>query len=735
MHHVKVEREWAGRKLTLETGKLAKQADGAVIVRYGDSLVLATVVHSKHTIDRDFLPLFVEYRQKFYAAGKIPGGFFKREGRPQDKETLSARQIDRPIRPLIPSHMRNEIQVFVNVFSADGENDPDILGVIGSSAALAISPVPFDGPIASVRVGMVGGEYIVNPTFEQLEESSINLVVAGTDEAIVMVEGGSLEVSESDMQGALELAHAEVKKVVGMINELVAEFGASEKLDLSLPELPEGLLDRVESAYGARLREAVRIQGKQERSEAISAIKDEALEALAEDYPDDTGAIKGIFKDIEKAEMRRRIVEDGVRADGRNVDQVRPIWCETSVLPRTHGSAVFTRGETQALAAITLGSTSDEQKIDALEGETWKSYMLHYNFPSFSVGEVRPIRGPGRREIGHGALAERAIEPVIPVDEVFPYTVRIVSDILESNGSSSMATVCAGSLALMDAGVPLKAPVAGVAMGLIKENDQFVVLTDILGVEDHLGDMDFKVAGTREGITAFQMDSKIGAVPTAVLTEALGKAKTAREHILGEMSKELATARPDLSDYAPRIVMVKVPQDKIGEIIGPGGRVIRRMQEETETKIDINDEGTVKISGVSQDGVDTARTMIENMIREPEVGEVYEGPVKSITAFGAFIEFLPGRDGLCHISELEHGRVETVEDVVKMGDMVKVKVIGVDDSGKVRLSRRALLPRPEGMPPEDERRRGGGGRGGGRGGRDSRGGRGGDRNRSRKPRS
>jgi len=731
MHHVKIEREWAGRKLTLETGKLAKQADGAVIVRYGDSLVLATVVHSKHTIDRDFLPLFVEYRQKFYAAGKIPGGFFKREGRPQDKETLSARQIDRPIRPLIPSHMRNEIQVFVNVFSADGENDPDILGVIGSSAALAISPVPFDGPIASVRIGMIAGEYVVNPTFEQLEDSSINLVVAGTEDAIVMVEGGSLEVSESDMQGALELAHAEVKKIVGAINELVAEFGASEKLDLSLPDLPDGLGERMESGYGSRVRDAVAIQGKQERMERISAIKEEALEALAEDYPDDAGAIKGIIKDMEKKEMRRRIVEDGVRSDGRNVDQVRPIWCETSVLPRTHGSAVFTRGETQALAAITLGSTSDEQKIDALEGETWKSYMLHYNFPSFSVGEVRPIRGPGRREIGHGALAERAIEPLIPADEVFPYTVRIVSDILESNGSSSMATVCAGSLALMDAGVPMKAPVAGVAMGLIKEGEKFVVLTDILGVEDHLGDMDFKVAGTLEGITAFQMDSKIGAVPTQVLTEALGKARTAREHILGEMAKELSSERPELSEFAPRIVMVKVPQEKIGEIIGPGGRVIRRMQEETETKIDINDEGTVKVSGVSQVGVDAARTMIENMIREPEVGEVYEGPVKSITAFGAFIEFLPGRDGLCHISELEHGRVETVEDVVKMGDMVKVKVIGVDDSGKVRLSRRALIPRPEGMPPEDERRGGGGSRGGrsggGRGGRDNRGGRGGPR--------
>ncbi len=730
MQHVKIEREWAGRKLTMETGKLAKQADGAVVVRYGDSVVLATVVHSKHTIDRDFLPLFVEYRQKFYAAGKIPGGFFKREGRPQTKEILSARQIDRPIRPLIPSHLRNEIQVFVNVLSADGENDPDILGLIGSSAALTMSPVPFDGPVASVRVGMLGGEYVVNPTFDQLEESSVNLVVAGTEDAIVMVEGGALEVSESVMQGALELAHAEVRKIIGAVNELVSEAGKAEKLDAAEQERPEGLVERIERDYGSRLREAIRLTGKQERSDAITAIKDEAFEALEGDYPEQAGVIASVFKDIEKTEMRRRIVEDGVRSDGRSVDEVRPIWCETSVLPRAHGSAVFTRGETQALAAITLGSTSDEQKIDALEGETWKSYMLHYNFPSFSVGEVRPIRGPGRREIGHGALAERAIEPLIPVDDAFPYTIRIVSDILESNGSSSMATVCAGSLALMDAGVPMKSAVAGVAMGLIREKDRFVVLTDILGIEDHLGDMDFKVAGTREGITAFQMDSKIGAVPTDVLAEALSKARTAREHILGEMSKELPGPRPELSVYAPRIVMVRVPQDKIGEIIGPGGRVIRRMQEETETNIDIDDEGIVKISGVSQDGVEAARTMIENMTREPEVGEVYEGPVKSITAFGAFIEFIPGRDGLCHISELEHGRVEKVEDVLKMGDMVKVKVIGVDDNGKVRLSRRALLPKPEGAPDDDRR---GGGRGGRSGGRDSRGR--GDRGRPRKPRS
>ena len=690
-----VQMEWAGRPLTIETGRVARQASGAALVKYGDTMILAAVTHTDEPVDRSWLPLFVDYREKFYAAGKIPGGFFKREGRPQTKEVLSARQIDRPIRSLLPSHMRNEVQVQIIVLSADGENDSDTISIIGASVALGLSPVPNDGPVSAVRIGLVGDDFIVNPTFAQLEESVLNLVIAGTDEAIVMVEGGANELSEEKMQQALELGHEEIRRSLKLQNELLSKFPV-ERFEVPLPELPDGLEDRVESTFAQRIRDALQIRDKQERADTMSAIKAEAKETLAEDYPDCEKVISGLIKDIEKREMRASVLDRGVRADGRSLDEVRPISAEAGVLPRVHGSALFTRGETQVLAALTLGSSSDEQKIDALEGESWKSYMLHYNFPPFSVGEVRPIRGPGRREIGHGMLAERAIEPVIPTEDVFPYTVRLVADVLESNGSSSMATVCSGSLALMDAGVPVKAAVAGVAMGLIKEGDRYAVLTDILGVEDHLGDMDFKVAGTKNGITGFQLDSKIGAIPTNLLSEALGKAKTARLHILEKMDEALAAPREDLSRFAPRIVMLRVPQSKIGEIIGPGGRVIRGLQEETSTSIDINDEGIVKVSGTDPDGVERARETIELMIKEPEVGEEYEGVVRSITDFGAFIEILPGRDGLCHISELEHGRVGCVEDVVKMGETVKVKVIGVEDNGKIRLSRRALLPKPPG---------------------------------------
>jgi len=726
----KVEREWAGRTLSIETGRLARQAGGATLVQYGETVILATATISKHEIERDFLPLFCEYREKFYAAGKIPGGFFKREGRPQTKEVLSSRLIDRPVRPLLPSHMRNEIQVYVNVLSADAENDPDILAIIGASAALSISTAPFDGPIGAVRMGLRDGEYLVNPTFEELEESRLNLVIAGTDEAVVMVEGSALEISDAEMQRALELGHEEIRKVIALERELFSKLDIV-KMEIPPVKVPEGLEERVRGAYEARVREAVRMHEKQARAEALDAVKDEAVEALSEEYPEHAAAIGDILHDIEKSAIRTMILNEGVRADGRKPDEVRPITCETSVLPRTHGSALFTRGETQALAVMTLGSSRDEQKIDALEGESWRSFMLHYNFPSFSVGEVRPIRGPGRREIGHGNLAERALQPIIPSDEIFPYTIRIVSDILESNGSSSMATVCAGSLALMDAGAPVKAAVAGVAMGLVKEGERYTVLTDILGLEDHLGDMDFKVAGTREGITAFQLDSKIGAIPAELLNEALGKARTARLHILDVMDAALPAPRPHLSKYAPRIVMVRVPHDKIGEIIGPGGRVIRKLQEETGTSIDIDDEGVVKISGDTQEGVDTARETIELMTKIPEVGEIYEGTVRSITDFGAFIEFLPNRDGLCHISELEHHRVGKVEDVLKLGDVVKVKIIGIDDSGKVRLSRRALMPKPEGAPEGHGEDRSGrpprertGARQGGRGSGRSRGGRG-----------
>jgi polyribonucleotide nucleotidyltransferase len=691
----RVEMEWAGRPLTIETGRVAKQAAGSALVRYGDTMILAAVTYTKDPIERDFLPLFVDYREKFYAAGKIPGGFFKREGRPQTKEILSARQIDRPIRSLLPSHMRNEVQVQIIVLSADGENDSDTISIIGASTALALSPVPNDGPVSAVRIGYVAGEFIVNPTFAQLEESALNLVIAGTDEAIVMVEGGANELPEETMQQALELGHEEIRRSLKLQQELISHFPV-ERFEVPPPALPEGLEERVVSMCESRIAEALEAHEKQDRGDAISAIKAEAKEALAEDYPESGKLISGLIKDIEKRLMRQAVLDRGVRADGRSLDEVRPISAEAGILPRVHGSALFTRGETQVLAALTLGSSSDEQKIDALEGESWKSYMLHYNFPPFSVGEVRPIRGPGRREIGHGMLAERSIEPVIPSEDVFPYTVRVVADVLESNGSSSMATVCSGSLALMDAGVPVKAAVAGVAMGLIKEGDRYAILTDILGVEDHLGDMDFKVAGTKNGITGFQLDSKIGAIPTNLLSEALGKAKTARLHILERMDEALASPRPELSQFAPRIVMVRVPQSKIGEIIGPGGRVIRGLQEETNTSIDIDDEGIVKVSGTDPDGVQRARETIELMVKEPEVGEEYEGVVRSITDFGAFIEILPGRDGLCHISELEHGRVGCVEDVLKMGETVKVKVIGVEDNGKIRLSRRALLPKPPG---------------------------------------
>jgi polyribonucleotide nucleotidyltransferase len=714
--------EWAGRQLTIETGKLAKQAPGSAVVRYGDTIILATAAYSKKEIDRDFLPLFVEYREKFYAAGKIPGGFFKREGRPQTKEVLSSRLIDRPVRPLLPDHMRNEVQVVVNVLSADGENDSDTLGIIGASVALTLSGVPFTGPIGAVRMGKVEGEFIVNPTFDQLETSTLNVVVAGTEDAVVMCEGSALELPEEDMQRALEIAHGEIRRVIALQNKLTAD---QTIIPFEVPPKTyvDGLEERVRGTYAARVKDVVRMGDKHERGDAFDAIKEEAREALAEEFPEQAGAIGEILRSIEKAEVRSMILNEGKRADGRGHSDVRQITCEPSVLPRTHGSAVFTRGETQALAVATLGSSSDEQKIDALEGESWKSYMLHYNFPPFSVGEVRPIRGPGRREIGHGALAERSIQPVIPKEEVFPYTIRIVSDILESNGSSSMATVCAGSLALMDAGVPIKAAVAGVAMGLVKEGDRHAILTDILGMEDHLGDMDFKVAGTRTGITGFQLDSKIGAIPADLLNAALMRAREARLHILDAMDATLGEARPTMSPYAPRIVMIRIPTDKIGEIIGPGGRVIRKLQDETETKVDVDDEGVVKISGQSDEGVNAARETIELMTKDPEVGEIYEGVVRSITDFGAFIEFLPGRDGLCHISELEHHRVGKVEDVIKMGETVKVKVVGIDDNGKVRLSRKALLPKPAGARSDDRGARpSGGDRGRPSGRRDDRGG-------------
>ncbi|MEW5875296.1 MAG: polyribonucleotide nucleotidyltransferase [Candidatus Zixiibacteriota bacterium] len=699
----RIQFEFGGRPFSFETGHVARQANGSVIVRHGDTMVLAAVVATKEPPpDRGFFPLSVDYREKAYAAGKIPGGFFKREGRPSEKETLSARMIDRPIRPLFPKGYKNEVQVHVVVLSSDQQNDADVLGICGAAAALAISDVPVEGTIAGARVGRVNGAFVINPTLEQLEESDINLVIAATRDDVIMVEGGCMEVSEADMTAALEFGLGEVGRLISAIEELRAKVG-KPKAGFAPPEPNVELETAVRELCEPRVRDANQITDKAGREDAIDAIKKDVLAALAERFPEQERAIGDIFGNIEKDDLRRRVLVEKRRADGRDPDTVRQINAEVGLLPRTHGSSLFTRGQTQSLTAITLGTKMDEQRIDDLLGESSKSYMLHYNFPSYSVGEVRPIRGPGRREIGHGALAERALQPVIPNEEVFPYTIRVVSDILESNGSSSMATICAGSLALMDAGVPVKAPVAGIAMGLIKQDNQYVVLTDILGVEDHLGDMDFKVAGTSTGITAFQMDLKIKGLPFDILREALQKARTARLHVLDRMAATLSAPRPELSPYAPRILIFQIKVDKIGAVIGPGGKNIRAITEQTGAKVDIDDDGTVIVASVDQDAGETAKRMILSLIEEPELDKVYEGKVRRITPFGAFVEIIPGTDGLVHISELDHGRTEKVEDICKVGDSMTVKVIEIDPEGKVRLSRRALIPRPEGMPEEEPR--------------------------------
>jgi polyribonucleotide nucleotidyltransferase len=691
--------ELGGRLLTIETGKVAKQASGSVTVRYGDTVVLVAAVASQIAkTDLDFFPLTVDYREKLYAAGRIPGGFFKREGRPNEKEVLSSRLIDRPLRPLFPKTFRCETQVHANVLSSDQENDSDILALIGASAALLVSDIPFTRAVSAVRVGLLDGEFVLNPTFAQLEESDLDLVVAGTSDSVVMVEGGSREISEAVTVEALRFAHDAIVKINAIQDELVRVTG-KPKRPVPVLEVAPALRSRIEERYTARIRKANAIPDKQERQATIDAIRDEALAELATEFPDSALDIVATISELQRRDLRRAVLEEGRRADGRGPADIRAISCEVGILPRTHGSALFTRGETQALVVVTLGTTIDEQKIDELEGQRWKSYMLHYNFPSYSVGEVRPIRGPGRREIGHGALAERAIEPVIPSDDTFPYTIRVVSDVLESNGSSSMATVCGGSLALMDAGVPLKSPVAGIAMGLIKEGDRVAVLTDILGVEDHLGDMDFKVTGTRDGITAFQMDVKIPGINFEIFNEALEKARVARLKVLEAMALTLDQARTELSVYAPRITMIKVAPDKVREIIGPGGRTIRSITEQTGAQIDIEDDGTVKICSYDSVNGHRAEEMIRALTEDPEIGRVYRGKVRRIVNFGAFIEILPGRDGLCHISELDHHRVARVEDVVREGDIVEVKVIGIDSEGKVKLSRRQAMPPPDDMGP------------------------------------
>ncbi|HEX9971387.1 MAG TPA: polyribonucleotide nucleotidyltransferase [bacterium] len=689
----KKEMNVGGKNLSIETGKLAKQANGAVIVKYEDTVILATAVASKKPLEKiDFFPLSVEYREKAYATGKIPGGYFKREGRPNDNEILTARLIDRPIRPLFPDNFRNEIQIIVFVLSSDKENDPDVLGLIGASAALSISDIPFNGPIAAVRVGKIGSEFIVNPTYSELESSDIDLLIAGTEESIVMVEGESREISEDDMIQALELGHNQIKTIIKLQQDLIAEC-AKPKMTIEIPAPDENLISQVHALAASRLEQIVNIQEKAERSQALSDLVDELKTKLEEQYPESDSVIVHELEDIEKKLVRNMILEENRRLDGRKPDEIRPISCEIGLLPRTHGSSLFTRGQTQALAVTTLGTKMDEQKMDALEGEFYKSYMLHYNFPPFCVGEVKPIRGTSRREIGHGNLAERALKNIIPGDSIFPYTVRVVSDVLESNGSSSMATVCAGSLSLMDAGVPVKDAVAGIAMGLVKEGDRIAILSDILGDEDHLGDMDFKIAGTAKGITAFQMDIKISGISLEIIRQALAQAKLGRQHILEIMNQTISKPKAELSSYAPRIISMKVDNEFIGMIIGPGGRNIRDIIEKTGAAIDINDDGIVTIASVDPEKGMMAKNLIEDIIRQPEVGAVYTGKVKRIVTFGAFVEIMPGKEGLLHISQIEHQRVNRVEDVLKLGDEVQVKLLKIDDQGRLDLSRKVLLER------------------------------------------
>ena len=686
-----VEKQFAGRTLRLESGRLAKQAAGSCLMQLGETVVLATVTVSDNVSTLPFFPLTVEYREKTYAAGKIPGGFLKREGRPSDEEILSARVTDRSVRPLFPEGFKNEVQIFIYVLSADQENDADVLGVTAASTALSLSKVPWNGPIAAVRVGRVEGAWVLNPTFQQLEFSDVDMIVTGSAESIVMVEGGTLELSEADIVKGLEVAHQGIQELVALEKELVSELG-QPKMEWTKVEPPAELVARVKALAEPRISEALNLAVKAERTQALAALKHTIQEQLAAEFPDNGKDISNVIEEIEYHTMREQVLSRGERVDGRDLDTVRPVSCEVGVLPRTHGSSLFTRGQTQALVTATLGTVSDEQRIDSIDvpQETTKSFMLHYNFPPFSTGEVKMVRGVSRREIGHGALAERALQALLPAYEAFPYTIRIVSDILESNGSSSMATVCGGSLALFDAGVPMTGACAGVAMGLIKEGKRVAVLTDILGTEDHLGDMDFKVAGTRAGVTSIQMDIKIEGLDFGIVTEALEKAKKARLHILDIMEAAMPQPRSQLSKYAPRIITIQIPQSKIGDIIGPKGKTIRSIQEQTGAEINIDDSGLITISAVGEGG-ERARDIIGGMIQTPEVGKIYEGTVKSTTAFGAFVEILPGVEGLLHISELQHGRTDKTEDVVKKGDTVKVKLLEVDERGRMKLSRKALI--------------------------------------------
>jgi polyribonucleotide nucleotidyltransferase len=750
----RVETTFAGRKLVIETGRMAKQAAGSALVQFGDTMVLAAVTVSETQSPLPFFPLLVEYREKTYAAGKIPGGFVKREGRPSDGEILSARIVDRTIRPMFPEGFKNEVQVYIFVISADQENDADVLAIVAASAAINASKIPFSGPLAGVRVGRIQGNWFLNPTFQQLEFSDMDLVVAGTSDSIVMVEGGALEVSEEDVVEAFTIAQKGIGELIRAQEELLKKIERPKKMEWSKAEIPAGLEESVKKLAEGKISEAINQKEKHTRIEAVERAKTEIAEKLLTDFPDNSQDVKNLLGDVEYHTLRAQVLESGHRVDGRKPNEVRQISIDTKVLPRAHGSALFTRGQTQALVTATLGTANDVQRLDSIDesAEQTKSFMLHYNFPPFSTGEVRPVRGTSRREIGHGNLAERALQAMLPAFDEFPYTIRVVSDILESNGSSSMASICGGSLALFDAGVPMRAAVAGVAMGLIKEGKKYAVLTDILGTEDHLGDMDFKVAGTRNGITSIQMDIKIQGLDLKIMKEALAQAKDGRLHILGEMDKAMPEPSKELSRFAPRIITVQISPEKIGDLIGPKGKTIRGIQEETGSEITVDDNGVVTIAAVGGEAMERARQMVQAITAEPVVGEVYEGPVKSTTPFGAFIEIMPGTEGLLHISEMQWGRTEKTEDVVKKGDRVKVKLIERDERGRLRLSRKALLPKPEGAPegagPGGDGEGGDGGdrgergdrgngsaddrpRGEGRGDRGGRGGRGRSRERSR----
>jgi polyribonucleotide nucleotidyltransferase len=702
----RVSADIGGLEFAIEMGKIAKQADGAAFVTYGDTVVLVTACALKEAKGgQDFFPLTVDYRESQYAAGKIPGGFFKREGRPTEKEVLTSRLIDRPMRPLFPEGFSCETQIIAMVLSADKENDPDMMGITGASAATYCSPIPFYNPIGAVRVGYMDGQFVVNPPISKLKDSSLNLTVAGTEDAIVMVEAGANELSEEMMVEALEFAHGNIRKLIELQKELYRQI-QPVKREFVKPVLDAAEVERIEKEYSQKISDALHIKGKLENYAQLDVVKKEIVNAIPQEESERREQAGKIYHHVMEKLFRKEIIEQKRRPDGRQFNEIRAISADVSLLPRTHGSALFTRGETQALVTATLGTADDEQRMDTLEGESFKRFMLHYNFPPFSVGEVKFMRGPGRREIGHGALAERSILPIMPSEEAFPYTVRVVSDIMESNGSSSMATICGGILALMDAGVPIKAPVAGVAMGLVKEGDAYAILTDIAGAEDHYGDMDFKVAGTEKGITGLQMDIKIGGIDKKIMAEALAQAKEGRLFILGRMTECLQATRSEISPYAPRIITIQIPKDKIGGVIGTGGKVIRGIIEQTGVKIDIEDDGKVNIASTDTDSAQKAIRMIEDLVMEAEVGKTYLGTVTRLVDFGAFVEIFPGTEGLLHISEVADFRVEDINSELKVGDQIPVKVISIEPPNKIRLSRKAVLREQAGLPPLEPAPRG-----------------------------